>query len=70
MLLLTAETAVPDTKVVTSLMITMMMMLKAMNEEMLFLNQIAEPLKDFNENRLTTFEVLRLLALLVQKYKY
>ncbi len=70
MLLLTAETAVPDTKVVTSLMITMMMLLKAMNEEMLFLNQIAEPLKDFNENRLTTFEVLRLLALLVQKYKY
>jgi hypothetical protein len=69
-LLLTAETAVPDTKVVTSLMITMMMLLKAMNEEMLFLNQIAEPLKDFNENRLTTFEVLRLLALLVQKYKY
>ena len=69
MLLLTAETAVPDTKVVTSLMITMMMLLKAMNEEMLFLNQIAEPLKDFNENRLTTFEVLRLLALLVQKYK-
>jgi len=32
--------------VVTSLMTTMMMLLKAMNEEMLFLNRITEPLKD------------------------
>jgi hypothetical protein len=50
-LIVTAGTA--DVKVVTSLMLTMVMLLKAMNEEMMFLKQ-----------------VLALLALLVQKYKY
>jgi hypothetical protein len=50
-LIVTAGTA--DVKVVTSLMLTMVMLLKAMNEEMMFLKQ-----------------VLILLALLVQKYKY
>ena len=50
-LIVTAGTA--DVKVVTSLMLTMVMLLKAMNEEMMFLKQ-----------------VVTLLALLVQKYKY
>ena len=40
-----------------SLIATLVLLLRQMNEEKVMLEQIAGPLKDFNENRLSTFEV-------------
>jgi len=45
------------------------LLLKQMNEEKVMLQQIARPLKDFNENRLSTFEIA-LLVKLVPLYNY
>ena len=47
----------PDAGLVSSLILSLVLLLKQMNEEKLKLQQIARPLKDFNENRLSTFEV-------------
>lgn len=40
-----------------SLIASLVLLLRQMNEEKVMLQQIAGPLKDFNENRLSTFEV-------------
>ena len=47
----------PDAGLVSSLILSLVLLLKQMNEEKLKLQQIARPLKDLNENRLSTFEI-------------
>jgi hypothetical protein len=57
LLLLVVTGTEPDVALVTSLCLTLVQLLRQMNEEKLKLQQIANPLKDLNENRLSTFEV-------------
>ena len=56
LVLLFASGTSPDLSLMVSLMATLVLLLRQMNEEKVLLEQIARPLKDFNENRLSTFE--------------
>eukprot|EP00802_Teleaulax_amphioxeia_P006157 Tamp_06161.p1 GENE.Tamp_06161~~Tamp_06161.p1 ORF type:complete len:465 (+),score=74.63 Tamp_06161:1163-2557(+) len=58
----------PDTGLVSSLILSLVLLLKQMNEEKLKLQQIARPLKDFNENRLSTFEVALLWTKVLEDF--
>jgi len=58
----------PDVALVASLTLTLVLLLKQMNEEKVMLQQIARPLKDFNENRLSTFEIALLWTKVLEDF--
>lgn len=56
LILLAVTGSNPDRAIIVSLAFTLISLLRQMNQEQITFKQIAGPLKDFNENRLNTFE--------------
>lgn len=56
LILLAVTGSNPDRAIIVSLAFTLISLLRQMNQEQITFRAIAGPLKDFNENRLNTFE--------------